>query len=261
MTPRDPLARLAVAFGAFVVVTLAPQPATAIVVFALLLALLLGPAGVPLRRILRGAESIAVRCAHVDALPQTGGDRQEGAAALIGIDADPAVRKRLVEVMRYADAPHSVHGLRLGSDVHYVRPDGEERAASELARLIRLDLMQALAGHLDGQAQQARVFGVAFHPAKLDEAQRPRTGFPVDGQWRQTQQAELLGWQVRPGMRRGRRFACRSFGIWRWCLRGWVFAHGRPVYRSVAFDALSAIFLSTGANEGQDPFAQRTGQG
>ena len=53
----------------------------------------------------------------------------------------------------------------------------------------------------------------------------------------------------------------RSFGIWRWCLRGWVFAHGRPVYRSVAFDALSAIFLSTGANEGQDPFAQRTGQG
>ena len=139
--------------------------------------------------------------------------------------------------------------------------------ANFLALMVGPDLqqvllaMQTLAGHLDGQAQQARVFGVAFHPAKLDEAQWPRTGFPVDGQWRQTQQAELLGWQVRPGVRCGRRFACRSFGIWRWCLRGWVFAHGRPVYRSVAFDALSAIFLSTGANEGQDPFAQRTGQG
>ena len=71
-------------------------------------------AAVLLRRILRGSEPVAVRCALVDALPQTGGDWQEGAAALIGIDADPAVRKRLVEAMRYADAPHSVHGLRLG---------------------------------------------------------------------------------------------------------------------------------------------------
>ena len=41
--------------------------------------------------------------------------------------------------------------------------------------------MQALAGHLDGQAQQARVFGVTLHPAKLNEAQWPGTGFPVDG--------------------------------------------------------------------------------
>jgi len=59
MTPRDPLARLAVAFGAFVVVTLAPRPATGAVVFALLLALLLGPARVPLRRILRGLAPFA----------------------------------------------------------------------------------------------------------------------------------------------------------------------------------------------------------
>jgi len=71
-------------------------------------------AAVLLRRLLRGEEPIAVRCALVDALPATGGDWQEGAAALIGIDAAPQVRKRLVEVMRYADAPHSVHGLRLG---------------------------------------------------------------------------------------------------------------------------------------------------
>lgn len=71
-------------------------------------------AAVLLRRLLRGEEPIAVRCALVDVLPATGGDWQEGAAALIGIDAAPQVRKRLVEVMRYADAPHSVHGLRLG---------------------------------------------------------------------------------------------------------------------------------------------------
>lgn len=71
-------------------------------------------AAVLLRRLLQGEDPVAVRCALVDALPQTGGDWQEGAAALIGIDASPAVRKRLVESMRYADAPHSVHGLRLG---------------------------------------------------------------------------------------------------------------------------------------------------
>ncbi|MBK9755485.1 MAG: HEAT repeat domain-containing protein [Nannocystis sp.] len=71
-------------------------------------------AAVLLRRLLRGEEPIAVRCALVDALPTTGGDWQEGAAALVGIDAAPQVRKRLVEIMRYADAPHSVHGLRLG---------------------------------------------------------------------------------------------------------------------------------------------------
>ena len=59
MTPRDPLARMAVAFAAFVVVTLAPRPATGAVVFALLLGLLLGPAGVPLRSILRGLAPFA----------------------------------------------------------------------------------------------------------------------------------------------------------------------------------------------------------
>ncbi len=71
-------------------------------------------AAVLLRRLLQGEEPVAVRRALVDALPQTGGDWQEGAAALIGIDASPTVRKRLVEIMRYADAPHSVNGLRLG---------------------------------------------------------------------------------------------------------------------------------------------------
>ncbi len=71
-------------------------------------------APVLLRRLMQGEDNVRVRCALVDALPATGGDGQEGAAALVGIDASPAVRKKLVEVMRYVDPPHSLHGLRLG---------------------------------------------------------------------------------------------------------------------------------------------------
>lgn len=74
------------------------------------------PAAAPvlLRRLLQGSDPVKVRCALVDALPHTGGDWQEGAAALAGVDASPTVRKKLIEVMRYADPPHSIHGLRLG---------------------------------------------------------------------------------------------------------------------------------------------------
>lgn len=71
-------------------------------------------APVLLRRLLLGEDPVKVRCAIVDALPQTGGDWQEGAASLAGIDSSPKVRKKLVEAMRYADAPHSVQGLRFG---------------------------------------------------------------------------------------------------------------------------------------------------
>jgi HEAT repeat protein len=71
-------------------------------------------AAVLLRRLLQGADSAVVRCALVDALPATGGDWQEAAAALVAVDASPRVRKQLVEVMRYAEAPHNIHGLRLG---------------------------------------------------------------------------------------------------------------------------------------------------
>lgn len=71
-------------------------------------------APVLLRRLLQGEDPVKVRCAIVEALPATGGDWQEGAAALVGIDASPKVRKQLVEVMRYVDPPHSVAGLRLG---------------------------------------------------------------------------------------------------------------------------------------------------
>jgi hypothetical protein len=66
-----------------------------------------------LRRLLAGADPVKVRAAIVDALPATGGDWQEGAAALVAVDSAPQVRKQLVEVMRYA-GPASVHGLRLG---------------------------------------------------------------------------------------------------------------------------------------------------
>lgn len=71
-------------------------------------------APVLLRRLLQGTDSVVVRCALVDALPLTGGDWQEAAAALVAIDASPRVRKQLVEVMRYAEPPHSINGLRLG---------------------------------------------------------------------------------------------------------------------------------------------------
>ncbi len=71
-------------------------------------------AGVLLRRLFQGADAVKVRCAIVDALPQTGGEWQEGAAALAGIDPSPLVRKKLVQSMRYAVAPHAVNGLKLG---------------------------------------------------------------------------------------------------------------------------------------------------
>ena len=71
-------------------------------------------AAVLLRRIMQSDDAIKVRCALVDALSHTGGDWQEGAAALVGIDASPKVRKKLIELMRYADAPHAVEGLKLG---------------------------------------------------------------------------------------------------------------------------------------------------
>jgi HEAT repeat protein len=67
-----------------------------------------------LRRLLAGTESVKVRRALAEALPQTGGDWQEAAAALIAVDASPVVRKQLVETMRYAGPPHSVEGLRRG---------------------------------------------------------------------------------------------------------------------------------------------------
>lgn len=66
-----------------------------------------------LRRLLAATDPIKVRCAIVDALPRTGGDWQEGAAALIALDSSPRVRKQLVATMRYA-GPHSVRGLRSG---------------------------------------------------------------------------------------------------------------------------------------------------
>ena len=66
-----------------------------------------------LQRLLAGTDPVKVRCAIVDALPGTGGDWQEGAAALIAVDSSARVRKQLVEVMRYA-GDHSVQSLRLG---------------------------------------------------------------------------------------------------------------------------------------------------
>jgi HEAT repeat protein len=70
-------------------------------------------AAVLLQRLLNGHDPVTVRLAVVDALPNTGGDWQEGAAALVAIDASPRVRKKLVEVLRYVAPPHNLAGLRL----------------------------------------------------------------------------------------------------------------------------------------------------
>lgn len=71
-------------------------------------------AAVLLARLLNGDDPVSVRLAVVDALPATGGDWQEAAAALVGIDASPRVRKKLVEALRYVAPPHNLDGLRLG---------------------------------------------------------------------------------------------------------------------------------------------------
>ena len=119
--------------------------------------------------------------------------------------------------------------------------------------------MQALTRYLKGQTQHAQILGMTLHAAQLDETQRPRPGFTVDRQWRQAQQTELLGRQISPGMRDGRFVCCGGFGGLG--LRGWVLAHGRPVRVLEWSNQLSTVFLGTGANEGNYPFAQRTGQG
>jgi HEAT repeat protein len=73
-----------------------------------------GAAAVFLKRLLNGSDSVAVRLALVDALPATGGDWQEGVAALVAIDASPRVRKKLIETLRYVPPPHDITGLRNG---------------------------------------------------------------------------------------------------------------------------------------------------
>lgn len=71
-------------------------------------------AAVFLKRLLNGGDSVTVRLALVDALPATGGDWQEGVAALVAIDASPRVRKKLIETLRYVSPPHDITGLRHG---------------------------------------------------------------------------------------------------------------------------------------------------
>ncbi|MCA9715551.1 MAG: HEAT repeat domain-containing protein [Myxococcales bacterium] len=77
-------------------------------------------------RMLDGKESNQNKEAIAYALPRTGGDWSEAAAALIPLEADPRVRKALVESMRYAEDPHGVEGLRHG----FKDEEAEIRAAA-----------------------------------------------------------------------------------------------------------------------------------
>jgi len=70
-------------------------------------------APVLLKRLLNGDDPAPVRLAVVDALPATGGDWQEGAAALASLDASDLVRKKLVEMLRYVPPPHNIEALRV----------------------------------------------------------------------------------------------------------------------------------------------------
>ena len=69
-------------------------------------------APVLLKRLLNGNDPVPVRLAVVDALPATGGDWQEGAAALASLDGSDLVRKKLVEMLRYVPPPHNIQSLR-----------------------------------------------------------------------------------------------------------------------------------------------------
>lgn len=96
-------------------------------------------APVLLRRLLQGTDPPETRRAIAEALPQTGGDWQEGAAALIALDASPEVRKQLVETMRYAAPPHDIEGLRRGFkdedpavNIAAARTTGFSRSGAEL---------------------------------------------------------------------------------------------------------------------------------
>jgi hypothetical protein len=65
-------------------------------------------------RMLDGQETRANKLAIAEALPRTGGDWDEAAAALVAVEADEQIRVALVMSMRYANEPHSVTGLRHG---------------------------------------------------------------------------------------------------------------------------------------------------
>ncbi len=71
-------------------------------------------APVLLSRLLDRKTGRGVRRAIAEALPRTHGDWEEGASHLIRTEAEPAVRKALVESMRYAHYPHDLRGLRAG---------------------------------------------------------------------------------------------------------------------------------------------------
>ena len=71
-------------------------------------------APVLLSRLLDRKTGRGVRRAIAEALPRTHGDWEEGASHLIRTEAEPSVRKALVESMRYAHYPHDLRGLRDG---------------------------------------------------------------------------------------------------------------------------------------------------
>ncbi len=97
------------------------------------------------------------------ALPRTGGDWSEAAAALIPLAADPEVRKALVESMRYAEDPHAVEGLKHGfqDEVPEIRAAAARTAGfSESGRMLYNELLSGLfAEDWDMRAASAQSLG------------------------------------------------------------------------------------------------------
>ncbi len=97
------------------------------------------------------------------ALPRTGGDWSEAAAALIPLEADAEVRKALVESMRYAADPHSIEGLKHGfkDEVPAIRAAAARTAGfSESGRMLYNELLSGLfAEDWDTRAASAQSLG------------------------------------------------------------------------------------------------------
>ncbi len=115
-------------------------------------------AGVILQRLMSSVEPLEIRAALAEQLPFTRGDWQEGAVVLIRIDPDAAVRKALVETMRYAGAPHAAEGLRrgLGDEVRAVRSAAARIAGFQPeAAKIEADLLTRLKEDKDWETRAA----------------------------------------------------------------------------------------------------------